>query len=262
MAMIRTLGLMLLSGALLGGETGAVAGGANGARDLVLWAWERPEDLRFLEGRRDVGVAFLSETLTLDGAELHASPRRQPLLVPETTLLEAVVRIEWVRGRPFADLPALRAEIVRHFVAAAALPHVQGVQVDFDAPVSARPLYRDVLRDIRAALPASTRFSMTALASWCTTDTGWIDTVAPFVDDVVPMMFSMGRDAPHVWGALDGLGGFAAPACSESVGWAVGERVSRLVHARRVYVFDKGPWTRADFEASMLRLAGRGDRRQ
>jgi len=260
MAMIRTLGFTLLSGALLAGGAGAPSGGAAGSRDVVLWAWERPEDLRFLGGRRDVGVAFLSETLTLDGPEIHASPRRQSLRVADTTPLEAVIRIEWVRGRPFVNTPGLRADIVRHFVAAAALPRVQGVQVDFDVPVSARPLYRETLQEIRAALPLTTRFSMTALASWCTTGTDWLDTLAPFVDEVVPMVFSMGPDAQQVWGALDLLGGFASPVCSQSIGVAVGERAPRTVPARKVYVFDKHPWTRADFEASMLRLAGPGGR--
>src|SRR5262245_24640504 len=32
--------------------------------DLYLWAWERPEDLRFLSDKR-IGIAFLAETVSL-----------------------------------------------------------------------------------------------------------------------------------------------------------------------------------------------------
>jgi hypothetical protein len=47
----------------------------------------------------------------------------------------------------------------------------------------------DVLRAVRATLPAGRELSMTALASWCDTER-WLGT-AP-VDEVVPMLFRMG----------------------------------------------------------------------
>src|SRR6266542_893708 len=59
----------------------------------MLWAWERPEDLSFIDPR-EVGVAFLAKTLRLQGKQLLVRPRMQPLKVPPETMLMAVVRIE------------------------------------------------------------------------------------------------------------------------------------------------------------------------
>ena len=58
---------------------------------LVLWAWERPEDLRGLD--RDVAVAFLAQTIDLKADGLQVSPRRQPLRVDPETSLIAVTRV-------------------------------------------------------------------------------------------------------------------------------------------------------------------------
>ena len=49
---------------------------------LVLWAWERPEDLRFIDAT-STGVAYLAATIELqpDGTERFQF-RHQPLRVP------------------------------------------------------------------------------------------------------------------------------------------------------------------------------------
>ncbi len=59
---------------------------------LMLWAWERPEDLRGLD--ESIGVAFLSQTITLGGDRVSVQPRRQPLRVAPEARLMAVTRIE------------------------------------------------------------------------------------------------------------------------------------------------------------------------
>src|SRR5437660_7947601 len=60
---------------------------------IVLWAWERPEDLRALNSKR-FAVAFLAQTLTLKGDEVVFKPRHQPLGVSPDTKMMAVTRIE------------------------------------------------------------------------------------------------------------------------------------------------------------------------
>src|SRR5690242_9995792 len=60
---------------------------------VVLWAWERPEDLRGLDAKR-FAVAFLAQTLTLKGDEVIFKPRHQPLEVSPETKMMAVTRIE------------------------------------------------------------------------------------------------------------------------------------------------------------------------
>src|SRR5438477_9643979 len=60
---------------------------------IVLWAWERPEDLRGLDSKR-FAVAFLAQTLVLKGDDVILNPRHQSLQVLPGTKLMAVTRIE------------------------------------------------------------------------------------------------------------------------------------------------------------------------
>ena len=71
---------------------------ANEMPPKILWAWERPEDLRFLETDK-FGVAFLAQTLTLQNDKVIFRPRRQPLEVADGTYLIAVTRIETIKDR-------------------------------------------------------------------------------------------------------------------------------------------------------------------
>src|SRR5947208_15182009 len=59
---------------------------------IVLWVWERPEDLRTLDSKR-FAVAFLAQTLVLKGDQVIFNPRLQPLQVSPDTKLMAVTRI-------------------------------------------------------------------------------------------------------------------------------------------------------------------------
>jgi hypothetical protein len=97
----------------------------------------------------------------------------------------------------------------------------------------------------RAAVATGTWLSMTALASWCVGDT-WIDEINMPVDEVVPMVFTMGRGTEAVLNALRTRREFRAARCRESVGWAVGEPVVVLHGARRRYVFNARPWSAQD----------------
>ena len=65
---------------------------------VMLWAWERPEDLRFLNSSR-YGVAVLAQTLVLKGGQVIHKPRRQPLLVASDARVIAVTRIESQRSK-------------------------------------------------------------------------------------------------------------------------------------------------------------------
>jgi hypothetical protein len=59
---------------------------------LLLWAWERPEDLRFIDSDH-VGVAFLAGTIRLRAGATDYRPRLQPLRVSSQAKLVAVIRI-------------------------------------------------------------------------------------------------------------------------------------------------------------------------
>jgi hypothetical protein len=78
---------------------------------VILWAWERPEDLSFINPR-EVGVAFLARTLYLRDGGMVMRPRFQPLSVAPETNLIAVVRIESDRAAPPTLSPEQRARAV------------------------------------------------------------------------------------------------------------------------------------------------------
>jgi hypothetical protein len=127
---------------------------------FVLWAWERPEDLRFINPH-DTGVAFLADTIRFHLDRVIIPPRLQPLMVPEETKLTAVVRIE-------ADSDAAFSQARITDVVAAILsqdsPRVVAVQIDFDATRSQRPFYRAFLIEprqrLRPQVAISTRHSL------------------------------------------------------------------------------------------------------
>jgi hypothetical protein len=70
----------------------AVSSSAAGPPPVMLWAWERPGDLRAAPA--DVGVAFLAATVVLDHGSVLIIPRRQSLRTSPASYRMAVVRIE------------------------------------------------------------------------------------------------------------------------------------------------------------------------
>src|SRR4029079_17881342 len=48
---------------------------------LVLWAWDRDDDLSFID-TRDTAVAYLAATVILRGEGVFLSPRHNPLAAP------------------------------------------------------------------------------------------------------------------------------------------------------------------------------------
>ena len=60
---------------------------------VILWAWERPEDLKTVDPNR-FAVAFLAQTIALKNDDVILAPRHQPLDVSPETKLMAVTRIE------------------------------------------------------------------------------------------------------------------------------------------------------------------------
>jgi hypothetical protein len=180
----------------------------------MLWAWERPEDLRFVEPRQ-VGVAFLARTVFLSGDNVMIRPRLQPLIVAPGTALAAVVRMESSRAQPPTLSEEQRTQAVRAIAVTADLPGVSAVQVDFDATATERKFYRSLLEDLRKQLNSSTSLSITALASWCVDD-DWLEGLP--IDDAVPMLFRMGPDRRNVLLRLENGEDFRPAVCRQSAG--------------------------------------------
>jgi hypothetical protein len=231
---------LLLGGALLTlvavrSPAPAPALAASRLPAVMLWAWERPSDLRAIDA--DVGVAFLAQTITIDSDRITVTPRRWPLKVAPTAVLSAVTRIEMPATRHISDDDERRITdaiaVTSHFSA------VESVQIDFDATLSQRDMYRRVIEGVRRGLDASMMLSITALASWCVGDP-WLDGLP--IDEAVPMLFQLGplnepyRDVAVAPSA-------AHRHCQASLGTSLGEPLRLAPRGRRIYVFNPEAWT-------------------
>jgi hypothetical protein len=210
---------------------------------VILWAWERPEDLTFIDPQK-TGVAFLAKTIYLRGDKVVARPRLNPLKLAPGAKLVAVVRIE---SDP-TDKPSLSStqaqqtarEIINSSVSSV-------VQIDFDAKVSERNFYRELLQQVRQQLPASTTLSITALASWCAGD-DWLRDLP--IDEAVPMLFRLGVDQRQFQRRLETGQPFESRRCRNAAGVSTDEPVNPP-RVDRLYIFTPEPWSKNSFAAAM-----------
>ncbi len=216
---------------------------------LMVWAWDRDDDLRFLD-TGDTGVAFLAATLTMRGEGIALVPRHNPLTLPEGVSRVAVVHVETDR----ADPPALSSEQLHRFVEALVaisgeVPH-HVLQVDYEAVASQRAFFIEAVAALRRRLPDAV-ISVTALASWCFNE-NW--TARLEVDEVVPMLFRMGYDGRRLRAHLARGGDFRAADCRTSFGVATDELPDVLPSGRRVYVFSPRRWTPETYKVVRTRI--------
>ena len=221
--------------------------------ELVLWLWEHPEDLRFLQDAgadetASVAVAPLLGTLRWTADGLKTFTRRQPWTAPADLPRIAVVRLESSRDAPPWSEGA-RAEVVERVLAwlereRARSPRWRGLQIDFDARQSERVAYRALLRDLRHRLDHELTLGITALLSWCTGDP-WIRDLP--VDEAVPMYFRMGEAAPS-FRARAARQDLPVPLCRQSYGFSTDEPWVPTRGGRRLYVFNPRPWRTDDLD--------------
>lgn len=211
----------------------------------ILWAWERPEDLRFLDPK-EYAVAFLAQTIFLEKDAVGPKPRRQPLEVAPGAYMIAVTRIETAKGtfvRPTFDAE-MRSKLVALIKTTLNLPDVRAVQIDFDATVSERGFYRSMMADLRSELPESIPLTMTALASWCAGD-NWLEGMP--VAEAVPMVFQMGADSEKIKNYLKNGNDWTEPLCRGSYGISIEEgQFPGMQPRRRTYFFKNSSWQSND----------------
>jgi hypothetical protein len=238
---IRVIWLFVAAALCASSGQGAVADRPyNRAMDdlprRVLWAWERPEDMRGYTGA--VAVAYLAATVRLHADGIEWMPRRQPLKVADDTQLVAVVRVESHGGwRP--DLRANDVAVAAaRLVSSARAPRVRALQIDFDATASQRAFYKNLIVETRRLLAPDMPLTITALASWCTET--WLDELP--IEEAVPMLFQMG-DGAAAFRATAAGGRWAAKVCRGSLGLSTDEP-QVAAGGRRVYTFNPAGWSR------------------
>ncbi len=225
-------------------------GGARTTPQLTLWAWERPEDLRFLHSD-NVGVAYLAGSVYLEQSPV-VRPRLQPLRVGEHTPVTAVVRLEPTKSTPAVFADEYRARLAEQIVRLSTAPQASALQIDLDATRSQHDFYRALISDVRRRLPASIPLSITALGSWCMGD-DWMSGLP--IAEAVPMLFRMGADRADIMQSLALGEDFREPLCRGSVGVSTDEPWPAPPLLRRhVYVFHPRAWTAESFAAVQRRL--------
>ena len=212
---------------------------------IALWAWERPEDLRFLSPG-EAEVAVLAATIRLRDDHADAHPRSVPLEVEPGVSVTAVVRIEI--GASAALSLRQRERTAGWIREIARRPQYSGLQIDFDAPESARAFYRALLEELR---PDFERLTMTALASWCFEASSWLRELP--VDEIAPMLFRMGPGGDAYLAELEREGRFPEPRCRAAVGIATDEPLRWRPGADRLYVFHPEAWSEQDYRAIVER---------
>lgn len=218
---------------------------------VVLWAWERPEHLQFIDPGR-VAVAYLAKSIAVTERGLSVRSRMQPLGVPEGTSLIAVVRLSTARRSAPSLLVSQTGGVVAEILGAARIKGCRGVQIDFDAKKSERAFFRVLLAELRKELPDSLSLSITALASWCLDD-NWIADLP--VDDAVPMLFRLGPDRRAILRRLASGRDFSSPVCRQSMGLSLDEPFPRFGRTRRIYAFNPHSWTQESYSALMKDIA-------
>jgi hypothetical protein len=201
---------------------------------LTLWAWEQREDLRGIDTRR-VAVAYLDRTLAI-GLNVHNQERRDPVFLPAGVVRLPVVRIETERGAVLDKVN--RDAVVDALAESAREPGIAALQVDFDATRSQRVFYRSLLEELRAKMPAQVPLSITALASWCSSDR-WMHGLP--IDEAVPMMFRMEPDRRPGRSDLEEYR-IREPLCEGSAGISTTEPWPDDLAGKRIYVFSDNSW--------------------
>jgi hypothetical protein len=213
----------------------------------ILWAWERPEDLRFIDSSK-FGVAFLAQTLIMQKEDVVFRPRRQPLEVTPGTYLIAVTRIETVKeNNKRATLSGeQKTKLISLITKTLELPDVKAVQIDFDATVSERNFYKSLVVDLQKQLPENIPLTMTSLASWCVGD-AWFNDFP--IDEAVPMAFEMGADDKSIRNFLEKENDWREPLCRGSYGISVDAPLNvKFKSNRRFYYFKAKAWQESDLE--------------
>lgn len=201
--------------------------------EFYVWAWQRNEDLSFIDPAT-TKVALWLGTIDVTDGKPTLTPRHNPVVYPAGTDVLGVIRIEI--DAAYDDALALElAQTVRGLVTPLRLDEIQ---LDFDARVSQRELYRDLVLALRDALPGM-RLSITALASWCLGDP-WLDRLP--IDAAVPMLYRMGNDGPRIRQYLSRQRQFPATICRDDIGYSSDEPVVPVRGVKRIFWYHPTAW--------------------
>jgi hypothetical protein len=215
------------------------------SNNIVIWAWERPENLEFLKNEKNVKVAFYAGQINYYEKDMETRYRYQPLAIDSNTEKIAVVRIENHYSDNFNLTNEFLEKTVAFVINKCNYKEITTCQIDFDARSSEREFYKRLLTKIKKQLPYSKKLSITALVSWCNKDS-WLDSLP--IDEAVPMFFEMGRDENIIKGDIVSQSFMKSSLCRKSIGISVNEYMPKKEYLNRkdIYIFNNKSWTKED----------------
>lgn len=219
--------------------------------EIVLWAWERCENLLFLKEETRVKVAFYAGIIVFREGETVFTPRRQLLIVPPEIPLTAVVRIENRQG--FIPDKQQISEAVRIIAITCIKKGISGCQIDFDCRSSEFGFFKSMIEELKDKLPSSMPLSITVIASLSHSGS-MVDSLP--VDEAVPMLFRTGPDEDLIRKGLAGQSFMKASACQKAAGISLDEPLphAKYLQDRKLYIFNTRPWTQKDFVEALLKI--------
>ena len=209
----------------------------------MLWAWERPEDLRWLPA--EVGVAYVASSIDLRSDKALIRRRTAPLLLAANTAVVPVLHIDVSWNFPPHKTQQQTDIIIAELARVAQRGNRNVVQLDFEVGRSQRSFLAATIAAARARLDPRIALSSTALASWCLDDY-WIGEIG--ADEVIPMAFRMGRDQHALRQRILQQRGFVQERCRSAVGFSSDEPMM-VVNTGRHYYFSPKSWTAASWQA-------------
>ncbi len=213
---------------------------------IVIWVWERPENLYFLK-ERNVTFAYLSGNITKTNEDLVYYPRRQPLRIPDNSNTIAVIRIEDKSDKhEFNNQDLL--DISDYIVKSCQEKESNlSCQIDFDAVESQIDFYKKLIVNVREKLPQNIKLSITALVSWCTDETPWFNGLP--IDEAVPMFFRLGKEENLYWNKIEQGSLKLDISCQKSIGIATDEPLPNKIYLENkpIYIFNNVYWSPANW---------------
>ncbi len=213
---------------------------SNQLPQIFVWAWQRDESLAFIN-TKDTGVAFYAGGVVFNGSELSFSPRFNSLEVPPESSMIAVIRFDNLSLEDSFNNDHLA--IISDFVGKiCSTEGLIGCQLDFDARLSERAFYKQLIKEVRGKISHSMHLSITALVSWCSQGS-WLADLD--VDEVIPLFYRMGADEDIIRNNLTGRDFMQEKRCHNAVGVSSDEPlpIESYLKNRRIYIFSDRLWT-------------------
>lgn len=221
--------------------------------NIYVWAWERPEDLTFLENSTDtITVVYYAGDVVIQNGGMEIKLRRNKLFLPGDVSVMPLVRID-----NFDNATALteeRMQAIQSFIVRiCTVSGISGCQIDFDATVSERPVYAKLIAGVKKEIPINIPLSITALVSWCDTFSWLDDTV---IDYAVPMFYRLGPDRDQIQNDRVGQTFMKSKKCQTTVGISTDEKIpiKKYWQGRDIYFFNPQPWTKEVFIQEIRKL--------